>query len=224
MTGEGSLDAPTRDIIKWQDPDFAGLGNRLPTDLSGVQVLVNGTAAAVFYVSPTQVNFQVPAGVSGTAGVQVTRNGIASNSLTAQAVSSAPGIFPVVIGSTNYAAAVFLDGKIAADPANGPAFRNAVPGDVVQLFATGLAPTPAGTSVSITPLNGVSVNIGNIAAPVLGAALVAAGEFQINFTVPQQFASMPPGTYPISISLNGVSTPASINTSPPGPVVIPIQH
>ncbi|HWU56383.1 MAG TPA: hypothetical protein VN175_12830, partial [Rhizomicrobium sp.] len=23
MTGEGSLDAPTREIIKWQDPDFA---------------------------------------------------------------------------------------------------------------------------------------------------------------------------------------------------------
>ena len=23
MTGEGSLEAPTREIIKWQDPDFA---------------------------------------------------------------------------------------------------------------------------------------------------------------------------------------------------------
>ena len=23
MTGEGSLDAPTRDVIRWQDPDFA---------------------------------------------------------------------------------------------------------------------------------------------------------------------------------------------------------
>ena len=78
----------------WQDSDFAGLGNRLPTDLSGVQVLVNGTAAAVYFISPTQVSFQVPSGISGTANVQVTRDGIASNTMSAPAVSSAPGIFP----------------------------------------------------------------------------------------------------------------------------------
>ena len=207
----------------WQGADFAGLGNRLPTDLSGVQVLVNGTAAAVYYVSPTQVNFQVPSGVSGTANVQVTRNGIASGSLSGQAVSSAPGIFPIVIGNTNYAAAVFLDGKIAAAPSNGAGFRNAVPGDVLQLFAGGLAPSPAGTLVSTTTLNGVAVTIGNITVAATGAALVSPGEFQINFVVPPQFASMPPGNYPISIAINGVSSPADINTSPSGPVVIPIQ-
>jgi uncharacterized protein (TIGR03437 family) len=208
----------------WQDADFAGLGNRLPTDLSGVQVSVNGTAAAVYYVSPSQVSFQVPAGVSGTADVQVTRDGMVSNTLSAQAVSSAPAIFPIIIGGTNYAAAVFLDGKIAADPSNGPAFRNTVPGDVVQLFATGLAPSPAGTTVSTTLLNGVTVTIGNVTIPATAAALVAVGEFQINFTVPQQFASLPPGTYPISISINGASSPSTINSNPPGPVVIPIQH
>jgi uncharacterized protein (TIGR03437 family) len=49
------------------------------------------------------------------------------------------------------------------------------------------------------------------------------GEFQINFTVPQQFATMPAGNYPISISLNGVSSPTTINSSPPGQLVLPIQ-
>lgn len=208
----------------WQDADFSGLGNRLPTNLSGVQVTVNGTSAAVYYVSPVQVSFQVPAGVSGTAAVQVIRDGISSNSLSAPAVASAPAIFPIIIGGTNYAAAVFLDGKIAADPANGPSFRNAVPGDVVQLYATGLAPSPADTTVSTTPLNGVTVTVGNFTVPALAAALVSAGEFQINFTVPQQFASLPAGMYPIAISINGASSPKSIDSSPPGPVVIPIQH
>ena len=208
----------------WQDADFAGLGDRLPTNLNGVQVLVNGTAAVVYYVSPTQVSFQVPAGVSGTAAVQVIRDGLSSNTSSAPAVSSAPGIFPLIIGGTNYAAAVFLDGKIAADPANGPAFRNAVPGDIVQLYATGLAPSPAGTRVSTTPVSGVTVTIGNVTVPATAAALVSAGEFQVNFAVPQQFASLSPGTYPISISINGVSSPKSIDSSPPGPVVIPIQH
>ena len=208
----------------WLGADFAGLGNKLPTSLSGVQVLMNGTAAAVCYISPTQISFQVPAGISGTANIQVIRDGISSNSLSAQAVSSAPGIFPIVIGGTNYAAAVFLDGKIAADPSNGPEFRRAVPGDVVQPFATGLAPSPAGTMVSTTLLNGVTVTIGNVTVPASAAALGAAGEFHINFTVPQEFASLPTGTYPISISINGVVSPANIDSSPPGPVVIPIQH
>ena len=152
------------------------------------------------------------------------RDGVVSNTMNAQAVSSAPGIFPIILGSTNYAAAVFLDGKIAADPSNGAAFRNAIPGDVVQLFATGLAPSAAGTTVSTTFLSGVTVTIGSVTTPASAAALVAVGEFQINFTVPQQFASLPPGIYPISVSINGVSSPANINSSPPGPVVIPIQH
>lgn len=208
----------------WQAADFAGLGNTLPTDLNGVQVLLDGAAAAVYFVSPAQVSFQVPTGVSGTVKVQVMRDGVLSNTMNAPAVSSAPGIFPVILGNTNYAAAVFLDGKIAADPSNGAAFRNAIPGDVVQLFATGLAPSAAGTTVSTTMLSGVTVTIGNVTVPASAAALVAVGEFQINFTVPQQFASLPPGTYPISVSINGVSSPANINSSPPGPVVIPIQH
>jgi uncharacterized protein (TIGR03437 family) len=209
----------------WAASDFTGLGNNLPTNLSGVQVMVNNQPATVYYISPTQVSFQVPAGITGTASVQVIANGQMSNSVTAAAATSSPGIFPVILGGTNYAAAVFnSDGKIAADPSNGPAFRNAVPGDAVQLYATGLAASPAGTLISTTFLSGVTVTIGTITIPASAAALVAVGEFQINFTVPQSFASLPPGLYPISISINGIPSPGSINSSPPGPVVIPIQH
>jgi uncharacterized protein (TIGR03437 family) len=209
----------------WAASDFTGLGNNLPTNLSGVQVMVNNQAAAVYYISPGQISFQVPAGITGTASVQVIANGQTSNSVTAAAATSSPGIFPVILGGTNYAAAVFnSDGKIAADPSNGPAFRNAVPGDAVQLYATGLAASPAGTLVSTTFLSGVTVTIGTITVQASAAALVAVGEFQINFTVPQSFASLPAGLYPISISINGIPSPANINSSPPGPVVIPIQH
>jgi uncharacterized protein (TIGR03437 family) len=208
----------------WAASDFTGLGNNLPTNLSGTQVLVNNLPAAVYYISPTQVSFQVPSGITGTASVQVIANGVASNTVTAAAATNSPGIFPIILGGTNYAAAVFLDGKIAADPSNGPAFRNAAPGDAVQLFATGLAPSPAGTVVSTIFLSGVTVTIGTVTIPATASALVAVGEFQINFTVPQSFASQPPGLYPISISINGVTSPASINSSPPGPVVLPIQH
>jgi len=106
----------------------------------------------------------------------------------------------------------------------GPAFRNATPGDVVQLYATGLAPSPAGVLVGTESVGNVNVTVGSVTVPALAADLVAAGEFQINFQVPQAFAGMPEGNYAVTISINGVSSPASINSIPAGPVVIPIRH
>jgi uncharacterized protein (TIGR03437 family) len=197
----------------WNSADFANLGNSLPTVLSGVQVLVNGTAAAVYYISPTQISFQVPAGISGTASVEVIRDGVASNTMSGAAVSSAPGIFPIVLNATNYAAA-----SVSSE------FRSAKPGDSISLFATGLAPSPAGTTVGETPLTGVTITIGSVKINADFAGLVAVGEFQINFTVPQQFATMAAGNYPITISVNGVSSPTMINSNPPAPIVLPIQQ
>jgi uncharacterized protein (TIGR03437 family) len=207
----------------WGASDFAGLGSNLPTNLSGVKVTVNNLPAAVYYISPGQISFQVPSGVSGTASVQVVNNGAASNTVTAAAANNSPGIFPAIVNGINYPAAVFLDGKYVGDPSVGPAFRNANPGDVIELYATGLAPTPAGVLPAGQDVSGVMVTIGNVTVPADFAGLVAVGEFQINFKVPQQFANEPAGTYPISIRVNGVSSPTTINSSPPGPVVIPIQ-
>jgi uncharacterized protein (TIGR03437 family) len=192
--------------------------------LNGVAVKVNGLSAAVFYVDPGQVTFQVPTGVSGTASVQVINNGAASNTVTATAANSAPGIFPIIQNGTNYAAGVFLDGRIVGNSSVGTAFRNAKPGDTVALYATGLMPTPAGVVAASQGVGGVTVTIGSIVVPADFAGLVAVGEFQINFTVPQQFASMAAGSYPITIQVNGVSSPATINSNPAGQIVLPIQH
>jgi uncharacterized protein (TIGR03437 family) len=205
----------------WSDADFAGLGNNLPTNLNGVQVMVNNLPAAVYYIDQGQVNFQVPAGVSGTASVQVINNGIPSNTLTAPSATSAPGIFPVTVNGVNYPAGVFLDGKITGDPANGPGYRKAKPGEVIQLYATALVATPSGVRPSSQTVSGVTVTIGNVTVPADYAGLVAVGEFQINFTVPLQLTD---GTYPISIAVNGTSSPAMINSSPPAPIVLPVQH
>lgn len=221
----------------WNDADFVGLANKLPTKLSGVEVKVSDVSAAVYYVSPTQVSFQVPSGIIiGPAGfalasspqtVVVFRDGMTSNLLTTTATSSSPGIFPVIVNGKNYPAGVFLDGKYVGDPAIGPAFRKAKPGDVIQLFATGIFRTPAGIVAGAGVCCGVTVTIGEITFAA-DAFLVAAGQFQINFRVPQQFANLPEGDYPISIQVKfdqGVtSSPATINSDPPGPVVLPIQH
>jgi uncharacterized protein (TIGR03437 family) len=207
----------------WAGSDFTGLGNNLPTNLSGVQVKVNNLAAAVYYISPGQISFQVPSGVSGNATVEVINNGVISGTLTATASNSAPGIFPVIENGVNYPAGVFLDGLYVGDPSISSAFRNAKPGDVIQLYTTGLTATPAGVLTTPQTLNGVTVTIGNTVIPADSVTLVAVGEFQINFTIPQSFASQAAGLYPISVQVNGASSPTTINTSPPAQLVIPIQ-
>jgi uncharacterized protein (TIGR03437 family) len=220
VTGAG-LSTVTR---TWAGADFVGLGNNLPMNLSGVQVNVNNLPAAVYYISPGQIDFQVPTGITGTASVQVINNGATSNTVTAAAATTAPGIFPVIVNGVNYPAGVFLDGDFVGDPSVSSAFRNAKPGDVIQLYATGLVPTPSGVLPVPQGVSGVTVTIGTVTVPADFAGLVAVGEFQINFTVSQQFASLPAGSYPITISVNGVSSPATINSNPPGPLVVPIQH
>jgi uncharacterized protein (TIGR03437 family) len=209
--------------IGWSDSDYTGLGNNLPTNLNGTTVQVNGIAAAVYAVSSGQVNFQVPAGVSGTASVQVFVNGTPSNIVTAATANNAPGIFPCAANGTYYPCGYFPDGKLVGDPAVAPIFRKAKPGDVIQMFGTGLAPSPAGVRVTQQPVGGVNVTIGTITVPADAAVLVYPGEFQVNFTVPQQFANMPAGNYPLTITVNGVQSPATINPDAPGPVVVPIQ-
>jgi uncharacterized protein (TIGR03437 family) len=168
----------------------------------------------------------VPANVTGAANVQVLRDNQLSNTITTTGSASSPGIFPVIVNGRNFAGGVFLDGRFVGDPAISPAFRKAKAGDVVQLFATGLAVSPAGSLVSLQTISGVTVKLGDATFPADAAALVAVGEFQINFTVPQQFATLPEADYTITIQVNGVSSPVNINGSPnpDGPVIVPIAH
>ena len=139
---------------------------------------------------------------------------------TGAAVNSAPGIFPLIVNGTNYAIGVFLDGKFVGDPSIGPAFRQAKPGENVQLFVTGLVPTPAGVRITPQGVSGVSVTVGTIAVAATSAGLTAVGEFYINFYLP----NLADGKYPITISVNGVSSPATINSNPPGQLVLPVQR
>jgi uncharacterized protein (TIGR03437 family) len=213
-----NLSSTTR---KWQASDFTGLGDNLPTNLDGSQVKVNGVPAAIYYISSDQINLQVPVGISGTASVQVVASNGSSNIATGSAVSNSPGIFPIVENGVVYPATVFnSDGRLVGASSIGPAFRPARPGEHVQLYATGLAPSPAGVIVGVQYLSGAAVAIGTITIQADATALVAPGEFQINFTVPQ----LADGNYPISIQIDGASSPLDIASNPALSFVFPIHH
>ncbi|HYL72928.1 MAG TPA: hypothetical protein VEU96_01930, partial [Bryobacteraceae bacterium] len=67
----------------------------LPATLATTQVNVNGVAAPLIFVSPVQINFQMPFEVplAGNAAVTVTRDGIPSPPVSVALAEFAPGIF-----------------------------------------------------------------------------------------------------------------------------------
>jgi uncharacterized protein (TIGR03437 family) len=197
----------------WGGADFTN-GNTLPTDLSGVSVKMNGLQAAVYYISPTQINVQAPANISGNVSVQVTHAGVASNTATATAVSNAPALFAYSAGGKTYPAAVYLNSQIVGDPAvAGTAVAKAHTGDRILLYGTGIGPSPAGVIVQspIVSTNPVTVTVGGTDATVEFAGLVASGEFQINIVMP----NLAPGEYPVIVKVAGQSSQSG--------VIIPVQ-
>jgi len=157
----------------------------LPTQAAGVRVTVNGIAAPLLYVSPTQINAQIPYAVPVGVGVTVAVNTNGSTTTsTITLASAAPGIF--------------TDANFAPVP-NTSVAR----GGVGTLYVTG-----AGSSQS------VSVTIGGIVAPVLfaGTPSGVVGVTQINYQVPQ---SAPIGPTPIVVFVgNTNSPPATLTVAP----------
>ena len=192
----------------WGDADF-NRGNLLPTNLSGTSVKINGLDAPVYYISPTQVNVQAPAGITGNVSVVVTHNGATSNTATAAAAATAPGLFTYSLGGKTYPSALYNGTfTIVGDPVLYSAALKAKAGDIIQLYATGLGSSPAGTIIqsAIGFSSPVTATLGSTNVSVLGTALVAVGEFQINIQIPP----IADGDYQLLLKVNGVATQTGV--------------
>jgi len=167
-----------------------GPDGKLATTLNGVQLLIDGAAAPLLYVSPDQLNAIVPfaAATSGNATIQVISNGQQAASWDVPLAPSAPSVFTIPASGVGQAAVLNQDSSINA-PAN-PAAR----GTEIQIFATGAGITsPPGVTGGIakgagnSTLLSVQVLIGGIQAPVdyAGAAPdEVAGLLQVNALIP----------------------------------------
>jgi uncharacterized protein (TIGR03437 family) len=204
-----NLSATTR---TWQASDFQGIN--LPTTLDGVTVTINGKPAAIYYISPVQLNVQAPSDTAvGTVQAEVTS---AYGSATAAATLGqyAPGFYAF---QNKYAAAVHADGAYVAPAGyfgSTVASRPAQPGEVLLLFGTGFGPTspsvPAGQIVGgAAPLANPSqlqMRIAGAVASVQFAGIVAAGEYQFNVVVP----AAPDGDQVIIATIGGSSTQSGL--------------
>jgi uncharacterized protein (TIGR03437 family) len=202
LFGDG-LSTTTR---TWTASDFSG--DRLPESLDGVSVQINNQPAAVYYVSPKQLNVLAPDAIAdGDVQVTVTNATGASTPVTASLRRFMPGFFQF---PQEYAAAVRPDGSTIAPAGliDGVTSTPARPGETIVLFGTGFGPTNPATSAGqvvsapAPTANPVEIQIDTQQATVSFAGLTSAGLYQFNVTVPD----LPDGDYPVTAEVGGVRT------------------
>jgi uncharacterized protein (TIGR03437 family) len=158
----------------------------LPITLGGTDVKVNGTPAPLFFVSPSQINAQLPYEIApGPATLVVTVNGSSTAPMAFTVMDAAPGI--LVYGS-NRAVAINQDSTL-----NSPD-KPALPNSVVTVYVVGQGPVDTAVTTG-APSPGapvahatqpVSAVIGGRDAPVQfqGLSPGGIGLFQVNLQVP----------------------------------------
>ncbi|MGH9720607.1 MAG: hypothetical protein ACRD8O_10370 [Bryobacteraceae bacterium] len=115
----------------------------LPATLGGTSVTVDGFAARLFYVSPTQINFQVPSELSFdrtlTHRVLVSTTASTSETVQVNVAGDAAGIFTQEARGCGRGVILNLGADGSNPTLNGPT-QSASPGSYVAIFATGLGP------------------------------------------------------------------------------------
>ena len=180
----------------------------LPLTIAGVSATVNGFSAPLYYVSPGQINLQVPyeAG-AGLAVLAIDNNGqIASIPFTV--APSAPGVLAAAYDNSTGA-------PVAAAQAGGSEVLLLFvtgEGDVTPTLGTGATPSSTITNTAILPHSRLplSLTVGGVAVTSPNDLLFAgipsglAGATQIDFHVP---AGVPPGSQSVVVTVGGVSAP-----------------
>jgi uncharacterized protein (TIGR03437 family) len=125
----------------------------LPRQLGDIEVLVNGTAAPLLYVSPAQINLMMPNSTptSGTVLVEVTRKSTGQTlaSIIYPVSEASPGFFTVSQTGQGQIAALNEDNTPNSE-------QNPIAwGRVIQLFGTGAGLLPGGPADGVAPTGAV---------------------------------------------------------------------
>ena len=183
----------------------------LPGRLNTVEVRLGNLRLPLFFVSPGQINtqlpFDLPIGAVTLAVSNVDRPGASFR--TAALADQAPGIFSFTGDGRGQGTILVAGTGLLARPAIDPLSRPARRGEVVEILCTGLGrvnnPPPLGQPTPVTPLATTLVTpivtIGGVRAEVLFSGLAPnyVGVYQVNARVMQ---ATPPGLFiPVTVQM-----------------------
>jgi uncharacterized protein (TIGR03437 family) len=195
-----------------------------PAALGETRVAVNGKPAYLWYVSPTQINFQapddtaigpVPVVVSTPAGVSTAMVNLAPASPSFSLLGDGKHVAAVILrkdGSGAYGSGSY---DIAGPPGSSLGYKTvaAKAGDSLELYGVGFGPT-APTVLAGQPFSGaagtidpVVIRINNTTVIPGFAGISAAGLYQINITIPPGLGT---GDASVIATTAGVSTQAGV--------------
>lgn len=165
-------------------------GGRLPTELAGVRVLVDGIFSIIYYASPSQVNLLIPSlGGRPEVELQLTVDGRAGPAVTIRLQEVAPALFEL---DSKSPVATHADWSVITGDAP------ARPGEDVVLYATGLGSTEPETVYGYIPQGAARIKRWQEFQVLLGGQVVEAnriayvgvmpgfaGLYQINLKLPE---------------------------------------
>jgi len=181
-----------------------------PKVLKGASVFINGMAAPLAYVSPTQINAQIPYEMaSGQATVTVVAGSAVLPPVELTIEPIAPGLF---VDAQNHAKALNQDGT-----ANG-AIHAAAPGTLLTVYLTGqglldaLIPdgTAAPTDPPISPEVPLTAAVGGQSVEVASARMAPGlvGVLEVTIAVPR----LSPGDAVMTVDIGGAISNAGVVT------------
>ncbi len=190
----------------------------LPNTLGGTTLKFAGILMPLFFVSPGQVNFQVPWGtVTGQAPVELTiRAGQLSSTITVTATRYSPALFTTNAQGTGQASALISGSATIPAPAGAfPDSRPVKAGEFVSLYCTGLGdvsrrPATGSPASLVPPLSETfvtpTVTVGNLPAPVSFSGLAPGfvGLYQVDIRIPD---GAPVGdAIPVTLTIGGIQS------------------
>ena len=195
-----------------------------PTSLGGASVTIDGELAYLSYVSPGQIDLQVPndsktgavpvavTTAAGTGSSTVTLAEFGPTFLLLDGLMHVAGIIVRSDGSGAYGGGSY---DILGPTGNslGYATVAAKPGDLVELYGSGFGPTNPlvlpgkAFSGAAQTTNPVTLDINKVSVTPSFAGLSGPGLYQIDLTVPSGLGS---GEVSLQATVGGVETPVAI--------------
>jgi uncharacterized protein (TIGR03437 family) len=207
---------------QWGGSDFNG--NNAPTSLSNVEVTIGGQKAFVYYISPGQVDAQVPSNIGqGPLPLTLTNASGTSTAVNLTVNATEPGLLATTsfkIGGNQYVVAQLPDGNyvLPAGSIAGVNSRPAMPGETIVVYGIGFGSVtpsfPAGQIVTQSNqlVATLEVQFAQTPAQLLYAGLAPSliGLYQFNIVVPAVADS---NLVPFTFSLGGVNGTQTVYTA-----------